>query len=206
MKIHIKAWMIWLALLAGVVSGCGGGGAAQPQEHGPPTDDEVLVLYERAAQAYEWFFTHTMPIEWPPIVYDGYFYHRVTFGGIRNMADLHIHLESIFTDEMVGHILAQGAGRYRDINGELFARPVAEVWAGVFSEEQAGRIVRVSENEITFRVIVYYPEDFDVQTLAGTEHSRHDFILTLTGEGWRFADFPLPDFPTYFDPDDIWGG
>ena len=89
------------------------------------TEEEILTAYDRAMDAYGWFYLETLPESGEPHTVDGQQYYRVAYPGMENLADLQAYLRGLFSEELVDSLLeGDPAPLYRDIDGELYVLPM----------------------------------------------------------------------------------
>ena len=70
------------------------------------TEEEILTAYDRAMDAYGWFYLETLPESGEPHTVDGQQYYRVAYPGMENLADLQAYLQELET----AGVLAAGTG------------------------------------------------------------------------------------------------
>ena len=91
----------------------------------PLSEEEILSAYDRAEEAYGWFYRKTMPCGQEARELDGQMYYPVTEAGMENLADLRAYLGGLFSQSLVEELLSTGGDQplYRDVEGALYVRP-----------------------------------------------------------------------------------
>jgi len=152
------------------------------------TDAEIGALYNKAANAFGWFDMETMPLDttYEEVDENGMVYWRVDFEGIYTLADLEVHLSSIFAPEIASELLA--GGLYREFEGVLYA--IGAGRGGMLDRGgETHEIIRESDQRIIYRVTV---DVLDLETLEEVVDTVvYDFALNLVGEKWLFGNFNL---------------
>ena len=67
------------------------------REARPLTEEEILAAYDRAEEAYGWFYLATLPCGSEGRTVDGWIYRRVDYPGMENLADLRAYLRGLFS-------------------------------------------------------------------------------------------------------------
>ncbi|WP_019227008.1 GLUG motif-containing protein [Sedimentibacter sp. B4] len=152
---------------------------------------EFYPLFEKATEAWGWFWVDTMPLEvtyaYGPngeITVEHKEYNEVDYKGIETLKDLENYLKTIFSDEKVEGMLK--SGRYFDVDGKL-----CTVAMGRGTNNSYGKIVEVNKNIINDTKIEYivHVEKFgDYQELKGYE--EFTFVYEKEGDRWVFTEFP----------------
>ena len=210
----MKRWGLLAVLLALLVlSGCSGpeGGAAaqdqgvipfggaEPAEGGladiqvdsqarPLSEEEIIAAYDRAEEAYGWFYLRTMPYGGEPRTLNGWTYYPVSEPGMENLSDLRAYLGGLFSQEMVEDLLASGGAHplYQEAEGALYALPFSR------ERESKGDITvhaaSVAEDAYSVEVTVELLEE-NGAGVAGVEY--YAFPYELVEGQWVFTDFCL---------------
>lgn len=155
----------------------------------PLTDEEILAAYDRAEEAYGWFYLQTLPAGSETQTLDGWIYHRVDYPGMENLADLRAYLRGLFTEELTDQLLSEGDPHplYQDADGELY----------VLSTQRARD---TSRGEITIETEqtgeTAYAVDVAVDLLDGpggavTGVQCYSFPYEFVEDRWVFTDFCL---------------
>ena len=150
----------------------------------PLTEEEILAAYDRAEEAYGWFYLETLPCGTEEQTVDGWRYRRVTYPGMENLADLRAYLRGLFSEDLVESLLETGGAHplYQDVGGALYVLPtsreaddsVREMTAGVEPYGETGYSVQVSV------------ETSDHGDLVVESHS---FPYEFVEDRWVFTDF-----------------
>lgn len=160
-----------------------------------PSIDEVEDAYNKATEAFYWFYVTTMPVEsfdrsdsstYKEI--DGMIYHRVTHNAIKTCADLENYLRSLFADEIATELLdCEGVHpRYRDIDGALYAI-IADRGTNIYKGEAALEVTQESDVKFICTVRVeLLDENFFV-----TEYETHEYSYEFIDGQWVFTSFYL---------------
>ena len=154
-----------LCLLAGCASSADGSAEAAGGGSGlsaalleeaarPLAEEEILAAYDRALEAYGWFYLETLPTGQEAAAIGGWIYHRVDYPGMETLADLRAYLRGSFTEELTDELLSTGGSHplYQDVEGELYVLPSSrdrdsskgQITVGVEPYGQAGYSVMVS--------------------------------------------------------------
>lgn len=129
----------------------------------------VRVAFDKAAEAYGWFYLAPLPVDTSSQLTEGEMvYHRVNYPGISAMIELRTYLKTLFSDELVDELLAKGV--YREFDGVLYAAGVTG--EGVVLPQGTGAVVRESDLRIVYRLDV-------------------DCVYELVGDKWVFTEFPV---------------
>ncbi|WP_312831511.1 hypothetical protein [Sedimentibacter saalensis] len=148
---------------------------------------EFFPLFEKATEAWGWFWVDTMPLE---VTYgpNGEIiakeYNEVDYDGVETLKDLENYLKTIFSDEKVEGMLK--SGRYFDVDGKLCTVAMSRG-----TNSSYGRIVEVNINiinETKIEYIVHVEKFGDYQELKGYE--EFTFVYEKEGDRWVFTEFP----------------
>ena len=152
------------------------------------TEEEILTAYDRAMDAYGWFYLETLPESGEPHTVDGQQYYRVAYPGMENLADLQAYLRGLFSEELVESLLETGGDRplYRDVEGTLYVHP---------SSRERDDAVQVIDTEVE----PYGETGYSVQVSVEASDQgalvmeNHTFPYEFVGDRWVFTDFRLVD-------------
>ena len=158
------------------------------REARPLTEEEILAAYDRAEEAYGWFYLATLPCGSEERIVDGWIYRRVDYPGMENLADLRAYLRGLFSEELVASLLETGGTHplYRDVEGDLYALPTS-------------RERDESVREMTAEVEPYGEAGYSVQVSVETSAQgalvveNHSFPYEFVEDRWVFTDFWLVD-------------
>lgn len=181
-----RLWLITLVivLLSAYTFACQNTAAAAKL-----TDDEVLELYSKAREAYEWFGLTTIPFDSDKyILSDGMMYYEVVQPDINSKQALSDYLKTLFADNIVDGLIEASSDQYVEHDGKLYVLP-ADRGSDIFKGEETYEVVRVSDTEIKLTVTVEIYDDPMQQNVTGYEH--HDFFLEFSDNRWRFNNFNL---------------
>lgn len=153
------------------------------------TEEEILVAYDRAITAYEWFDLNPLPCGGPVVKEGGASYQRVQYAGFDTLDDLKTYLGSLFSQEVIDNLFPENtaAPRYRDIDGELYVRPGGreadpkKSSASAAVEQQADGSYRIN---VTVDLL-----DEDQLAVIGVE--CYAFPYQNINGRWVFTDFEL---------------
>ena len=155
-----------------------------------PSDEEVLLAYEKAVEAYSWFDLTTMPLDYEDQQTVGELvYSRVDYEGIDTMADLRGYLKGIFSDGLVEQLLPAGSIQYVELDGVLYGLD-----GGRGTDiTRGGESVQVLRDEDPSRCIVRVTVDHHdpEQDFAIVGSEIYDFPYEQVGDQWIFTDFSL---------------
>lgn len=154
-----------------------------------PSEQEVLYAYDRAVQAYGWFYLNTLPSTGDTVTLNGCEYERVEYDGIATMKDLRTYLADLFSDTIIDQLLPQdtSASLYRDIDGTLYVQP-----AGRGVDIHKGAITTAIQQESATAYYVNVTVEIlgdDLATVTGMEIDS--FPYELVNGRWVFTDFAL---------------
>lgn len=153
------------------------------------SDDDVLELYFKAREAYEWFDMTTIPFDTEKYIdTDIGPYYEVNQKGITSKQALADYLNGILREDITERLMSESSDRYVESDGKLYVIP-ADRGTDIFKGEESYEITRSSDTEIKFTVTVEVFEDFDQENRAGYE--KHDFFLEFSHHLWRFKNFGL---------------
>lgn len=153
------------------------------------TDDEVLELYNKAKEAYEWFDLTTIPYDSDKYIEtDGGRYFEVVQPGINSKKALTDYFNKFFTDDITEGLMTASSIRYIESGGKLYVLP-ADRGTDIFKGAESYEVDRVSDKQIKFTVTVEIYDDPDRKNVI--KHEQYDFFLELLGNGWRFKNFEL---------------
>lgn len=137
----------------------------------------VRMDFDRAAQAYGWFYTASLPTKpyeptdavTPPVEEGELVYQQVDYPGLNSMLELRTYLKTLFSDEIVDTLL--GLNYYVEQEGVLYAAQ----FAGTFALPQGpATVMRESNTRILY--------------------SREaDYVYELVGDRWLFTQFPAAE-------------
>lgn len=152
------------------------------------TEEEILAAYDRAEEAYGWFYLATLPCGSEERIVDGWIYRRVDYPGMENLADLRAYLRGLFSEELAASLLETGGTHplYRDVEGVLYALPTS-------------RERDESVREMTAEVEPYGEAGYSVQVSVETSAQgalvveNHSFPYEFVEDRWVFTDFWLVD-------------
>ena len=178
------------ALPAAETAGEGGLSAALLERQARPlAEEEILAAYDRAGEAYGWFYLETLPTGQERQTVDGWIYYRVDYPGMETLADLRAYLRGFFTEELTDQLLDEGAPHplYQDVDGVLYALPTgrdrdATKGSTSFQVEMTG------EDAYSVSVTVDLLEGPD-GAVTGVE--RYAFPYEFVEDRWVFTDFRL---------------
>lgn len=189
-----------LCLLAGCASSADGSAEAAGGGSGlsaalleeaarPLAEEEILAAYDRALEAYGWFYLETLPAGQEAAAIGGWIYHRVDYPGMETLADLRAYLRGSFTEELTDELLSTGGSHplYQDVEGELYVLPSSrdrdsskgQITVGVEPYGQAGYSVMVS---------------VDLLDAGGTDVrgvQSYAFPYEFVEDRWVFTDFQM---------------
>lgn len=162
------------------------------QEEEPARDltaDEVLIAYDKAITAYEWFDLHALPCAGPAQEIEGVKYRRVKYDGFDTLEDLKTYLYGLFSEEVVKQLLPENAKapKYRDIDGVLHVRPFQRE-----ADETKGNITATVEQEDAGTYLINVTADLmddDLTAITGVE--CHSFPYEKVDDRWVFTHFCL---------------
>lgn len=214
-KRSVPLWLLVLLLLTGCAAGCAADGNAansllQGAAPGAPasgeatleaaktesqaralTEEEILAAYDRAVAAYEWFDVQTLPASEESEVIDGMIYSRVDYPGLETLEDLKTYLRGLFSEEIVGQLLPDGAARpvYLNVNGVLYGRAVSRS-RDPYKGDSRAEVEQIGEEAYFVNVAVELL-DKDQHTVTGLE--MYAFPYEQANGRWVFTDFCLVD-------------
>jgi hypothetical protein len=181
-----KVVLIFLALtiVISVLSSC------SPERKKAEVPDKVQVkdAYRQAMEAYGWFDMTTMPVDYSVSKeYNGTKYYRVEHNDIETYADLKLHLQELFSDDIVLELLGQAKEfqRYTDIDGVLYAVQ-ADRGADITKGEETHQIIYEANDRIIYRVEV---EIIDFETMEVVDRETYDFTYENLNGKWVFSNF-----------------
>ena len=157
-----------------------------------PSDASIKAAYEKAVEAFSWFYLVAMPLDSDNVKKHGDFtFNKVVHDTIGTFAELEAYMGTIFTKELVKKTLADASELYRDFDGVLYAVDAAR-GSNIFAGEETHEIIRVSDSEITYRVSVnMYDGPADDKNSKLEEVKVFNFSYVLMDGNWRFSNFEL---------------
>ena len=153
-------------------------------------ETEFYSLFNRASEAWGWFYVGTMPLKGTPglpivgIETESGTCFEVDYKDIKTLKDLENYLKTIFTDEKVAGMLKSGI--YFDVDGKLCAFDMARG-----TNHSYGKIVEVNKNNIGETKVEYLvsveklDDNFEVEG-----YEKFTFVTDKIGDGWVFSEFP----------------
>jgi len=146
------------------------------------SDEIIEHLYLRAWTLYSWFALTTIPyIDFEDSApSDDWWGSRVTHETFTTMGTLQSALEALFAPDIVDELLA--LDRFREYDGILYTI-AADRGTRIDLGEETHEIIRVSTNEIIYRVTV--------EVLGYDDVEVSDFHLVYTYNNWIFNNFHL---------------
>ncbi len=158
-----------------------------PGEDAPPTDEEVLAAYHKAAEAWSWFDLETLPCDPADRVeQDGAVFYRVDYPGLHTLADLRGYLKGLFSDELVDALLPPDGQQYVEVDGVLYVQSGGR-GADLTRGGESVQVMRDEAGAIWVQVEV---EELDPEqdfAVVGTVRCR--FPYQKVGEKWIFTEF-----------------
>ena len=140
-----------LCLLAGCASSADGSAEAAGGGSGlsaalleeaarPLAEEEILAAYDRALEAYGWFYLETLPAGQEAAAIGGWIYHRVDYPGMETLADLRAYLRGSFTEELTDELLSTGGSHplYQDVEGSCMCCPAAGIGTAPRADHRGG--------------------------------------------------------------------
>ena len=170
----------------------GGGGLSASRlerEARLPTEEEILAVYDRAEDAYGWFYLETLPGGQESCVIDGWTYYQVQEPGMETMTDLRAYLRGLFSEELVDTLLSTGGSHplYQEIEGSLYVLP-SNRERNSARGVPAVQIVQVSDTAYTVDVTV---DLLDGPGGTATGVASYTFPYELVEGQWVFTDFQM---------------
>ena len=154
-----------------------------------PDEETVLAAYRRAAEAWRWFHGGDIPFYGDASRRVGEdTYYRVDYPGSTGMDSLRGYLKGLFSDELVDGLLELAEGRYLELDGALYVRPVNKGGEAPGGGETR-QVIRDGSGRLLVRVIVEAPVPEGDPGEA--EHITRDFPYETVGDNWIFTDFSL---------------
>lgn len=151
---------------------------------------DVEADYQRAREAWNWFFVEPLPLEKEPIVYQGAEYYKVQHDQLKTMDDLKTYLGYIFSKNLVDEMIAYGP--YLELDGALCMVPAerdneirTSVVSGAAVKDDAGWNYTVRMNVI---------DPYDEKLIYGTKDIE-GYSYTMEDWHWLFTGFPEPSGP-----------
>jgi len=194
----IKTWfnLFFIMILAiGLIPGCSAKDepASDEDKITGPTDAEVQAAYQKADEAYGWFYLSTLPVDYSDKrEWNGYEYFRVEHPTIKTLADLKNYLQTVFSDEIVETLLNEDEDAalvlYRDFDNVLYAIP-ADAGRDITKGDKTYEIIRESDSKIIFRVNVEIYGDPDTKNVVDIK--QYDFPYEYVNGRWVFTFFEL---------------
>lgn len=154
-----------------------------------PDDAAVLAAYDRAEEAFGWFYLATLPEDPEDLQeVDGRIYYRVDSPQASSVADLRGRLRELFSDEIVDTLLPAGGEQYIDLDGVLYVQPGGR-GSNLLLGEETRQVLRESESRCLVQITV---EQVDPeQDFAVTGEEIHTFPYEKVGDKWIFTSFSL---------------
>lgn len=168
------------------------------------SDSDVEAIYEKAWEAFSWFTLTTIPyLETEEVTDFGITFERPVWTEVREnwsgtrvvhetintMEALRAYLDTFFTNNVTEYLLS--FERFIEHDGNLYTI-VADRGTNMFAGDELHEIIRVSANEIVYRVSVDMYDSFpDEPESKIVDVEVSDFHLVYENESWRFSNFHL---------------
>ena len=173
-----------IALMGGLSAACGESPAVAEL-----SEDEVLKLYNKAREAYEWFDMTTIPFDGGSYIdVDGIQFCEVIQPGIDSKQALSDYLNEFFIDDITEDLMTASSDRYIEYEGKLYVLP-ADRGTDTYKGEESYEVDRISEEQIKLTDTVEIYDDFDEQNVI--DYEQYDFFLEYSDGRWRFKNFEL---------------
>jgi len=158
---------------------------------------EVEAAYQKAMEAYFWFYVTTISTEdfdsSDSSTYmdaDGMIYSKVKHDTIKTYADLENYLHMLFADDIVAELLDDEGDfqRYRDFNDALYA-VLADRGTDISKGEETLEVNQESSLKFICTVHVELLDEKDYVMVTGYE--THEYAYELIDGRWVFTNFYL---------------
>lgn len=142
--------------------------------------------YLKARYAYSWFDLDSMPFNNVEKTYKDRHYYKVDHPMIKTKSDLREYMLTLFDTPIVDNLMNNEYENYVDIDGELYCSNGSrgtDITKGLESYE----VIKVNDEEFTFRVKVELNEADDLSVVTGYE--TNDFTLIKKGDRFVFSKY-----------------
>jgi len=153
-------------------------------------DSKFYALFNKAAEAWGWFYLYTMPLKGTPglplvgIETEAGVCFEVEYEGIETLKDLEDYLKTIFPAEFADGMLK--SGRYFDVDGRLCAVAMERGSSHKYGKMTDVYTNNVSDNKTEYVVTV---EKWDIN-LEVDGYEEFTFVYEKIGDRWVFTEFP----------------
>jgi hypothetical protein len=150
-----------------------------------PSLQQIMDAYAAAEEAMGWFQMSAMPMDYSdadPYRPGGY---AVNHPAIKTFRQLVLHLESLFSFDIVTSLVA--ASPYYDVGDKLYGE-AGDRGGNIYKGEEKHEMFAEDDDTIIYRVIVDDLSD-DLSRVVG--QSTHDMVYEYVDGKWVFTRFEL---------------
>lgn len=156
----------------------------------PMSEEEVLLAYDRAVEAWDWFFHKPLPGSGERVQVGDRAYWKVSSTRVETMEDLRSHLRRLFSQELTERLLDMDAPTplYLELQGALYVRENAGRARDRSKGSQQIQVERETDTSYSVNVTVDLLDE-DSVTVVGLEF--WSFLYELVDDQWVFTSFRL---------------
>lgn len=165
---------------------------AEELENVPMSEEEVLLAYDRAVEAWNWFFHTPLPGGGDRVQVGDAAYWKVSSPRFETMEELQSYLRHLFSQELTEQLLDMDAPTpvYLDLQGALYVRENAGCVRDRSKGAQQIQVEKETDTAYSINITVDLL-DGDQTAVVGLEF--WSFSYELVEDEWIFTSFELID-------------